>query len=88
MDKLPADGSSSGTPVTDALASLMKRRPPSSSLAMVTEQEEDNGHDDDGIVEMAELDMNATGKEPSDGETKKPTTPPPRLLSTLLTYNL
>ena len=76
MDNLPADGSSSGTPVTDALESLMKRRPSSPTLPRVTEQEEDNGHDDDEIVEMAELDMNATGGDSSDGETKKPNTPP------------
>jgi hypothetical protein len=61
MGRLPEDGSSSGTPVTDALESLMKRRAPSPSLARVTEQEEDNGHNDDEIAEMAELDMNATG---------------------------
>ena len=88
MDNLPADGSSSGTPVTDALESLMKRRPSSPTLPRVTEQEEDNGHDDGEIVEMAELDMNATGGEPSDGETRNPTPPPPKLLSTLQTYNL
>ena len=60
MDNLPADGSSSGTPVTDALESLMIRRASSPSLPRVAEQEECNGHDDDEIVEMAELDMNAT----------------------------
>jgi hypothetical protein len=32
------------------------------------EQEEDSGHDDGEIMEMVELDMNATGGDNSDGE--------------------
>ena len=55
MDNLPADGSSRGTPVTDALESLMKRRASSPSLPRVAEQEEYNGHDDDEIVEIGTL---------------------------------
>ena len=74
MDNLPEDGSSSGTPVTDALESLMKRRPSSPTLPRVTEQEEDK--DSSYEDEIVDLDINATGGDASDGETTKPNTPP------------